>query len=274
MYDVTSPAWSPDGTKIASATQCNRLSAVEASHVMNADWTRASGHRDDDTANDSRGPDWQPILRATPAPSVGHPARALVPAYETCTQPNRVHAAAALLQLLHPPPRPRPSSRSAPPTPTARPPTRSPRCGSASSPATPHARPTRPTCASRPRSPTSEANRTSPTTPARSRRGSRSRSPTSPTPPIRRTGTGHRRGIRLSYSVRVPCTATADTSDRLRLLPRHDRRHRCCPAPCSRPAARSGRRTRRSRRWPDGRKRSTRCSCAQGIFVPLTLQRR
>ena len=66
-YDLT-PAWSPDGTKIAFATQPRRQLEI---YTMNADGTGQTRLAD---ADSNRSPDWQPV--AVPGGFRGRRARA------------------------------------------------------------------------------------------------------------------------------------------------------------------------------------------------------
>ncbi len=91
------PAWSPDGTKIAFAE-------AEQILVMNQDGSGATGIRT--AASEFPEPDWQPILRGYPRPKGAGPIHApLVPAYQPCTSPNRVHSAPLSYNSCNPPSR-------------------------------------------------------------------------------------------------------------------------------------------------------------------------
>jgi hypothetical protein len=83
----TSPAWSPDGAKIAFDSFRDGNWEV---YVMNADGTNETNvTQDPGTQGD---PSWQPILPGYPRPKTASPTRvSLVPAYAPCTAPNRQH---------------------------------------------------------------------------------------------------------------------------------------------------------------------------------------
>ena len=95
------PVWSPDGKKIAYR------GAAGVIVVMNADGSDPVSfgegylfavHRD--------GPDWQPILRGYPRPKGAGTLHApLVPAYQPCAAPNRVHAPPLSFDSRYPPSR-------------------------------------------------------------------------------------------------------------------------------------------------------------------------
>jgi Tol biopolymer transport system component len=94
------PVWSPDGTEIAFQT--NRDGNDEI-YTMNADGSNPT-RLTNNTAYDLQ-PDWQSIpINSYPRPKGATPLRlALVPAYQECTSPNRMHGAALALGSCAPP---------------------------------------------------------------------------------------------------------------------------------------------------------------------------
>jgi WD40 repeat protein len=87
------PAFSPDGTKIAHSSRSNGIS------IMNADGTGTTLIA---TGSD---PDWQPIpINAYSRPRGASPLQlSLVPAYEPCTASNRTHGAPLSFPSCTPP---------------------------------------------------------------------------------------------------------------------------------------------------------------------------
>jgi hypothetical protein len=79
------PRWSPDGKKLLFESDRGGQPGV---YVMDAD-----GSNQTPVVTDGSDPDWQPILRGYPRPKGATPIYAsLVPAYQACSAPNRVHA--------------------------------------------------------------------------------------------------------------------------------------------------------------------------------------
>ncbi len=99
----TDPVWSPDGTKILYAL-FNTLPTRSDLHLMNADGTGDTELPIPGTRE--HWPDWQPVLKGYPRPKGAGTLHApLVPAYNTCTSPNRVHAAPLSYNSCNPPSR-------------------------------------------------------------------------------------------------------------------------------------------------------------------------
>ncbi len=127
FIDDLRPAWAPDGTKIAFATTRDGNSEI---YTMNPDGSAPT--RVTNTSAHSSGPDWQPILKGYPRPKGAGTFHApLVPAYQPCASPNRVHAPPLSYNSCNPPSRFSTDLTLVPPTPTARPPTRTPHFASA-----------------------------------------------------------------------------------------------------------------------------------------------
>jgi TolB protein len=100
----TSPAWSPDGTKLVFGRwSCTpSMTCTGGVHAMNADGTGISpltNQWQDGIA------DWQPIpYTGYPRPRGASPMRvSLVPAYKSCTAPNRTHSAPLAFPSCQPP---------------------------------------------------------------------------------------------------------------------------------------------------------------------------
>jgi len=86
--------WSPDGAKMV-------VEEAGGIAVMNADGT---GLTQVTNYGQDREPDWQPILKGYPRPKGAGTLHApLVPAYDTCTTPNRAHAAPLSFDSCNPP---------------------------------------------------------------------------------------------------------------------------------------------------------------------------
>lgn len=88
--DAVEPAWSPDRSRIAYR---QAVSVPDSIAVVNADPPGSSKVVLDSSASgtDDR-PDWQPISSYEPRPKGATPSRfSLVPAYEECLAPNRIH---------------------------------------------------------------------------------------------------------------------------------------------------------------------------------------
>ncbi len=96
LTEATRPAWSPDGSRIV---------ARRALHL----WTmnpNGSGATQITTATGTYGdPDWQPLpYPSYPRPKGASPLRVpLVPAFATCTSPDRTHGPPAGIPILQPP---------------------------------------------------------------------------------------------------------------------------------------------------------------------------
>jgi hypothetical protein len=90
------PAFSPDGTKIAYASDGFADGPI---HTMNADGSGVSS-----TLAIGNEPDWQPIIGGYPRPKAATPFYVpLVPAETPCASPNRVHAAPLTYGACSPP---------------------------------------------------------------------------------------------------------------------------------------------------------------------------
>lgn len=95
-----SPAWSPDGTKIAFASYRDGNSEI---YTMNADGTNQTRITNDPGFQGH--PDWQPL----PYPGYARPKSAnsvrvsLVPAFTPCTSPNREHGPPLAYGSCNPP---------------------------------------------------------------------------------------------------------------------------------------------------------------------------
>ena len=99
----TTPAWSPDGGKIAFASRPTSSSDYEI-HVMNADGSGSTQLTSNST--DDLFPTWQPVQRPHVRPKSASPIRvSLVPAYKQCTAPNRTHGPALAFPSCSPPQR-------------------------------------------------------------------------------------------------------------------------------------------------------------------------
>ena len=86
------PAWSPDGTRIAFATQGSN----ESISVVNADGTGRTAlfFEAPGVGTIVSGVDWQPLLRGYVRPKGATPTRVpLVPAAKPCASPNSTHGA-------------------------------------------------------------------------------------------------------------------------------------------------------------------------------------
>jgi hypothetical protein len=94
------PAWSPDGTKIAYGSSTSGI------HIVNPDGTGATTILSGAASN----LDWQPITTGYPRPKGATPVHVeLVPAYQSCVSPNRVHAPPLAFASCNPPVRTSPN---------------------------------------------------------------------------------------------------------------------------------------------------------------------
>jgi WD40-like Beta Propeller Repeat len=92
--------WSPDATRVVYQT----FSASPRLYISNPDGTGATMLSAGDA--DESQPDWQPILKGYPRPKGAGTFHApLVPAYQPCASPNRVHAAPLSFGSCNPPAR-------------------------------------------------------------------------------------------------------------------------------------------------------------------------
>ena len=83
-----SPAWSPDGTKIAFISERDGNPEL---YVMNADGSNQTRLTNTPTQREDN-PDWQPLPVGYVRPKGATPTRvSLVPAYRQCTSPDRTH---------------------------------------------------------------------------------------------------------------------------------------------------------------------------------------
>jgi Tol biopolymer transport system component len=94
------PAWSTDGSKIAFDTARDGASEI---YVMAYDGTSQTRLTNNPAFDDS--PDWQPIpFTGYPRPKSASPIRvSLVPAYNTCSAPNRTHGPPLAFDSCNPP---------------------------------------------------------------------------------------------------------------------------------------------------------------------------
>ena len=97
--DGFSPAWSPDGTKIAFASLRDGNSEI---YTMNADGSSQTRITNDPGAQWD--PSWQPVVPGYVRPQTASPVRvSLVPAYAPCTAPNRQHGPPLAFGSCNPP---------------------------------------------------------------------------------------------------------------------------------------------------------------------------
>jgi hypothetical protein len=83
-----SPAWSPDGNKIAFVSERDGNPEI---YVMNTDGSNQTRFTDTPSQREDN-PDWQPLPVGYVRPKGATPTRvSLVPAYRQCTSPDRTH---------------------------------------------------------------------------------------------------------------------------------------------------------------------------------------
>jgi hypothetical protein len=107
---LSAPAWSPDGSRIAAASQeCVFISTTlfcsdKDIVTMNPDGTGFTNLTNNGSGAASSGPSWQPIPLNYARPRGATPLLAsLVPAYKQCTAPNSTHGAPLSFASCDPP---------------------------------------------------------------------------------------------------------------------------------------------------------------------------
>ena len=100
----TDPAWSPDGTKIVFNRSSVDLETGNVA-VMNPDGTGLTNLTNAPSGQFNGVPDWQPIpINSYPRPKGATPFLTyLVPAYNACASPNRVHGYPLAFASCNPP---------------------------------------------------------------------------------------------------------------------------------------------------------------------------